>query len=60
MNYKVAMTIYKMGRRCSSCKQRFEASVTAQSSEEAVAKCKALSGADPGTHKFQIDTLKLI
>lgn len=58
MKYDVKLTILLMGRACASCKQHFEASVTAQSSEEAVAKCKALSGADPETHKFLVNYVK--
>lgn len=58
MTYDVKLTILLMGRSCSSCKQNFEASVTAQSSEEAVAICKALSGADPEAHKFLVNYVR--
>ncbi|WNO47583.1 hypothetical protein [Escherichia phage ES] len=43
-----------MGRSCKSCTQEFIASVTAKSSEEAVAKVKVMSGADPDYHKFLV------
>lgn len=52
--WDVKLSIRLMGRSCKSCTQEFIASVTAKSSEEAVAKVKAMSGADPDCHKFLV------
>lgn len=40
MNYKVKMTIRRMGRNCQSCKQEYECVVDALDELEAVAKAK--------------------
>ena len=43
-----------MGRSCKNCTQDYIASVAAISAEDAVAKVKEMSGADPDTHKFLV------
>lgn len=52
--WDVKLSIRLMGRSCKNCQQEFIASVTAESSEEAVAKVKVMSGADPDYHKFLV------
>lgn len=52
--WDVKLSIRLMGRSCKSCTQEFIALVTAKSSEEAVAKVKVMSGADPDYHKFLV------
>lgn len=52
--WDVKLSIRLMGRSCKGCAQEFIASVTAESSEEAVARVKVMSGADPDYHKFLI------
>lgn len=58
MIYKVKLTIRRMGRTCQSCKQTFESDIEADSPEDALAKAKARSGANPDTHKFSIDYIR--
>lgn len=52
--WDVKLLIRLMGRSCNSCQQEFIVSVAAGSSEEAVAKVKVMSGADPDYHKFLV------
>lgn len=57
-NYKVKLTIRRMGRQCQSCKQSFEGEFYAASPEDAVSQAKSQSGADPDTNQFQIDYVR--
>ena len=52
--WDVKLSIRLMGRSCKSCTQEFIASVAAISAEDAVAKAKLISGADPDYHKFLV------
>lgn len=52
--WDVKLSIRLMGRSCKNCTQDYIASVAAISAEDAVAKVKELSGADPDTHKFLV------
>lgn len=52
--WDVKLSIRLMGRSCKSCTQDYIASVAAISAEDAVAKVKEMSGADPDTHKFLV------
>ena len=52
--WDVKLSIRLMGRRCKNCTQDYIASVAAISAEDAVAKVKGMSGADPDTHKFLV------
>lgn len=52
--WDVKLSIRLMGRSCKSCTQEYIASVSAISAEDAVAKVKEMSGADPDTHKFLV------
>ena len=52
--WDVKLSIRLMGRSCKNCTQDYIASVAAISSEDAVAKVKEMSGADPDTHKFLV------
>lgn len=56
--FDVKLTILLMGRSCASCKQHFECTVKAESSEEAVSKAKVMAGADPTTHKFLVNYVR--
>lgn len=58
--FKVKLTIRKMGMFCQSCKQTFETEVNATSQAEALIKAKKLSGANLDTHKISIDLIKEI
>lgn len=58
MIYNVKLTIRRMGRNCSSCKQDFECEVAAFNAEHAVNLAKRLSGANPETHQFSINFVK--
>lgn len=60
MIFNVKLTIMRMGRKCSSCKQALEASVEAETAEQAVEEAKKISGADPDTHKFQINYVRAV
>lgn len=52
--WDVKLSIRLMGRSCKNCTQEYIASVAAISAEDAVAKVKEMSGADPDTHKFLV------
>ena len=52
--WDVKLSIRLMGRSCKNCTQDYIASVAAISAEDAVAKVKSMSGADPDTHKFLV------
>ena len=52
--WDVKLSIRLMGRSCKNCTQDYIASVAAISAEDAVAKAKEMSGADPDTHKFLV------
>ena len=52
--WDVKLSIRLMGRSCKNCTQEYIASVAAISDEDAVAKVKEMSGADPDTHKFLV------
>ncbi|ATW61799.1 hypothetical protein HOS46_gp22 [Escherichia phage DTL] len=52
--WDVKLSIRLMGRSCKNCTQDYIASVAAISAEDAVAKVKEMSGADPDTHKFLV------
>lgn len=52
--WDVKLSIKFLGRSCKTCRQDYIASVAAKSSEEAVAKVKVMSGADPDYHKFMV------
>lgn len=52
--WDVKLSIRLMGRSCKNCTQDYIASVAAISAEDAVAKVKELSGANPDTHKFLV------
>lgn len=56
--FDVKLTILLMGRSCASCKQNFECTVKAETSEEAVLKAKEMAGADPTTHKFLVNYVR--
>lgn len=56
--FDVKLTILLMGRSCASCKQHFECTVEAETSEDAVSKAKAMAGADPTTHKFLVNYVR--
>ncbi|AWD92229.1 hypothetical protein HOT14_gp29 [Escherichia phage vB_EcoS_IME347] len=58
--FTVKLTIKRMGRRCSTCRQNFETEVKASSAEEAVAKAKLQSGANADTHQFSINLVREI
>ncbi|EFW1287491.1 hypothetical protein bas06_0088 [Escherichia phage KarlJaspers] len=58
MKYKVRLTIRRMGRNCSSCRQSFECEVEARGELEAAARAKELSGANQDTHQFSIDLVR--
>lgn len=60
MNYKVKMTIRRMGRNCQSCKQEYECVVDALDELEAVSKAKEQSGANPETHQFSINLVRAL
>lgn len=59
-NWKVKLTIRRMGRNCSSCRQVFECEVVAENEVEAATFAKELSGADPETHQFSINYLRAL
>lgn len=54
----VKLTIRKMGMQCRSCKQEFECEVMAPDKETAVVTAKLTSGANPETHKFNINLIR--
>ena len=56
----VKLTIRKMGMQCQSCRQDFECEVTADNEVEAAQFAKERSGANPLTHKFNINLIKEI
>lgn len=58
MLFSVKLTIRRMGRQCDSCKQTFECEVSALDNVDAIQVAKVLSGADPETHKFNIDYVR--
>ncbi|QDH94229.1 hypothetical protein [Escherichia phage vB_EcoS_PHB17] len=58
MKWKVKLTIRRMGRNCSSCRQEFECEVEAQNTVDAIQCAKVLSGADPETHQFSINFVR--
>ena len=58
MRWIIKLTIRKMGMQCRSCKQEFECEVVADNEAEAAQYAKELSGANPETHKFNIDLIK--
>lgn len=58
MKWRVKLTIRRMGRNCSSCKQNFECEVTAENEVEAAQFAKELSGAEPETHQFSINLVR--
>lgn len=59
-NWRVKLTIRKMGMQCQSCKQTFECQVVAENEVEAAQFAKELSKADPEIHQFQINLIKEI
>jgi hypothetical protein len=58
MQWRVNLTIRKMGMQCQSCKQDFETVVTACSAEMAVRLAKEYSGANQETHQFSINYVR--
>ena len=59
-NWRVKLTIRKMGMQCQSCKQTFECQVVADNEVEAAEFAKELSKSDPEIHQFQINLIKEI
>lgn len=60
MQWEVKLTIRKMGMQCKSCKQKFECFVIADNEVEAAMFAKEKSGANPETHKFNIDLIRKV
>lgn len=60
MMWKVKLTIRRMGRNCASCKQNFECEVEALSNVDAIHIAKVLSGANPETHQFSINHVRVV
>lgn len=61
MRFEVKLITRKMGMQCQTCRQEFHyTSINAQSAEEAVAKAKGMTGADPETHAFGVSLVREI
>lgn len=60
MFFKVKLTIRRMGRNCASCKQDFECEVEALNDVDAIQIAKVLSGANPETHQFSVNLVRVI
>lgn len=56
--FDVRLTIMRMGRQCSTCKQTFEGRITADDAEMAIRLAKEDSRADLETHKVKVNYVR--
>lgn len=56
--FDITITTLKMGRACASCKQTFEFSIEAETSEEAIDSAKSMIKVDRELYKLRLDRIK--
>ena len=56
--YDIRMTTLKMGRACANCKQTFEFSIDADTSEAAIEAAKSMIKVDRSMYKIRLDKIK--